>query len=96
MDAGSPRAALRGGPEASVGSGCPGLSKNSGESQRTPGRILIEDWGRRTAVTIWPRSCDRPSLCFKSPEDALRFARELAVAEGLPIIDRRDDGRRTA
>lgn len=59
------------------------------DETRTPFIIVVSDWGRYTAVSVEPRTIDRPTQCFRFSREAVMFARELGRTEGWPIEDRR-------
>lgn len=52
-------------------------------------QIVIDQWGRKTAVSVFPRECDKPSRTFETIAEALAFAEQLRKLNGWPIRDRR-------
>jgi hypothetical protein len=51
--------------------------------------IAISNWERRFAVSIEPRTVDRPTQSFRSSDEATAFAELVRRLEGWPIVDRR-------
>lgn len=61
---------------------------------RIPFRVIVQldPWGRRTLVTIEPRTVDRPTQSFRDDAAAMAYAEALSKAEGWLIVDKRDSG----
>lgn len=49
--------------------------------------VAPEPFGKRWRVSVSPALVSRPSQYFKTPAEAIEFARELSRVEGWPVED---------